>query len=64
MGNARNPYLTAANESAALRLVQDRIAAGRWKVVADVRGRKAADIYISNLRCQPIKTVKAARFYW
>ena len=64
MSNARNPYLTEANESAVLALVQDRIAAGRWKVVAEIRGKKAADIYISNLRCRPIKTVKAARFYW
>lgn len=64
MSNARNPYLTAANEDAVLALVQDRIAKRRWQVVAEVRGKKAADIYISNLRCRPINTVKAARFYW
>ena len=40
MGNARNPYLTAANEDTVIALVQDRIAKGRWQVVAEVRGMK------------------------
>jgi hypothetical protein len=59
-----NKNLTASNEKAVLRLVQDTEAKGRWQSVASVRGKAAADTYISNLRCQSLKTVKAARYYW
>ena len=59
-----NRYLTAKNERDVMALIQDREAANRWGAVAEVRGKKAADTYLSNLKCKPLTTVKAARFYW
>ena len=64
MTKVQNSYLTAANEKRVLRLIQDMEAKTRWQSVAASRGKAAADTYIANLRCQPITTVKAARFYW
>ena len=64
MTTAQNRYLTAANEKLVTRLIQDNEAKTRWQAVAQYRGKAAADICIANLRCQPITTVKAARFYW
>lgn len=64
MTAARNRYLTAANEGRVLRLIQDGEAKTRWQVVAASRGKAAADTCIANLRCQPMTTIKAARFYW
>ena len=59
-----NKNLTASNERSVIRLVSDIEAKARWQSVAAARGVMAADVYVSNLRCQPVKTVKAARFYW
>ncbi len=59
-----NKNLTTNNEQAVLHLVRDCTAKNRWQAVATYRGKKAADTYISNLKCQPLKTVRAARYYW
>jgi len=62
--SAKNPKLTAANESAVLALVQNSTARQQWGAFKYLNGIKQANWAISKLFGVPVSTVDAARFYW
>lgn len=59
-----NTNLTAANEVQVTKLVQDFYIKGLWQAKAQQFGKQNADRFVSNLVMLPVKTVKAARYYW
>ncbi len=59
-----NRNLTEKNAAAVNKLVQDNRLKAMWQAVREQHGVKKADTYISNRTCQPLSTVRAARYYW
>lgn len=59
-----NKNATAANEADAQRLICDCKTRAIWQVTAEQFGKARADRRVAKMHGLPLKTVRAARYYW
>ncbi len=59
-----NKNLTEKNSDQVNKLVQDCETKTMWQSTARHEGKQAADWLVARFLMIPVKTVKAARYYW